>query len=57
MSIGGQQVTPSFCGLAPGFAIYQVNVQIPAGLGAGNQPITITVGGQTSPSGIVIPVQ
>jgi len=57
VSIGGQQVTPSFCGLAPGFAIYQVNAQVPAGIGTGNQPITITVGGQTSPSGVVIPVQ
>jgi uncharacterized protein (TIGR03437 family) len=57
VSIGGQQVTPAFCGLAPGFAIYQVNVQVPTGISAGSQPITISIGGQTSPSGVVIPVQ
>jgi uncharacterized protein (TIGR03437 family) len=57
VSIGGQQVTPSFCGLAPGFAIYQVNVQVPTGISAGNAAITLSVGGQTSPSGIVIPVK
>jgi uncharacterized protein (TIGR03437 family) len=57
VSIGGQQVTPAFCGLAPGFTVYQVNVQVPANLSAGNQPITITVGAQTSPSGVMIPVQ
>jgi len=32
-------------------------VRIPAGLTPGNQPVTVTIGGQTSPSGIVIPVQ
>jgi uncharacterized protein (TIGR03437 family) len=57
VTIGGQQVTPSFCGLAPGFAIYQVNVQAPASISAGSAAITISVGGQTSPSGIVIPVK
>ncbi len=57
VTIGGQQVTPSFCGLAPGFAIYQVNVVVPANISTGNQPISISVGGQSSPTGIVIPVQ
>ena len=55
--IGGQQATVQFSGLAPGFTVYQVNVQVPPNLSAGNQPITIAIGGQTSPSGIVIPVQ
>lgn len=65
VTIGGQSVTPLFCGLAPGYAIYQVNVQVPATITAGNQPITISVGGKTSPSQtsdatpqtIVIPVK
>jgi len=57
VSIGGQPATVQFCGLAPGFVVYQVNVQVPAGIGTGNQPITISIGGQTSPTGVVIPVQ
>ncbi len=60
VSIGGQTLPASqvpFCGLAPGLAIYQVNVQVPAGLTPGSQPVTISIGGKTSPAGIVIPVQ
>jgi uncharacterized protein (TIGR03437 family) len=57
VTIGGQPATVQFHGLAPGFAIYQVNVQVPSGISAGSQPITISIGGQTSPSGVVIPVQ
>ena len=60
VSIGGQTLSASqvpFCGLAPGLAIYQVNAQVPAGLTPGNQPVTISIGGKTSPSSIVIPVQ
>jgi len=30
--------------------LYQVNVTVPASLSAGNQPITISIGGQTSPA-------
>jgi len=60
VSIGGQVVSADqvqFCGLAPGYAIYQINVQVPTNIPAGSQPITVSIGGKTSPSGIVIPVQ
>jgi minor extracellular serine protease Vpr len=57
VSIGGQPATVQFCGLAPGEVIYQVNVVVPMGLSSGNQPITVSVGGQTSPSGVMIPVE
>ncbi|MBV9504460.1 MAG: S8 family serine peptidase [Acidobacteriia bacterium] len=57
VNIGGQSVSAQFCGLAPGLAIYQVNVQVPANISPGSQPVTISVGGKTSPSGVVIPVQ
>ena len=51
--IGGQQAQVQFAGLAPGFVgLYQVNAYIPSGLASGNQPITIAIGGQTSPSSI-----
>ena len=37
VTIGGQSATPLFAGLAPGFVgLYQVNVQLPAGVAAGN---------------------
>jgi uncharacterized protein (TIGR03437 family) len=51
VTIGGQTVTPSFSGLAPGYAgLYQVNFLMPTSLQPGpiNQPITISVGGVTS---------
>jgi minor extracellular serine protease Vpr len=57
VTIGGQQVTPGFCGMPQGLAVYQVNIQVPTGISAGNQPVTITVGGKTSPTGVIIPVQ
>jgi minor extracellular serine protease Vpr len=51
VTIGGQPATVVFSGLAPGIVgEYQVNVQVPAGISAGNQPITISIGGTTSPS-------
>ena len=51
VNIGGQQAQVLFSGLSPGFVgLYQVNVVVPSGISAGNQPITISIGGQTSPS-------
>jgi uncharacterized protein (TIGR03437 family) len=51
VTIGGQAAQAIFSGLSPGFVgLYQVNVTVPPGLSAGNQPITIAIGGQTSPS-------
>jgi uncharacterized protein (TIGR03437 family) len=49
VTIGGKPADVSFSGLAPGFAgLYQINVTIPSGLTAGNQPITVSIGGKTS---------
>jgi uncharacterized protein (TIGR03437 family) len=53
ITIGGQTAQIQFAGLAPGFVgLYQVNAYIPSGLSAGNQPITIAIGGKTSPTSI-----
>lgn len=50
VTIGGQAAQVTFSGLTPGFVgLYQVNVVVPASIGTGNQPITIAIGGQTSP--------
>jgi minor extracellular serine protease Vpr len=56
VSIGGQQAAISFSGLAPGFAgLYQINVTVPQNLTPGNQPITVSIGGQTSKqSGLMV---
>jgi uncharacterized protein (TIGR03437 family) len=50
VSIGGITVTPTFAGLAPGFAgLYQVDAPVPAGVALGGTvPVTITVGGMVS---------
>jgi uncharacterized protein (TIGR03437 family) len=54
VNIGGKSVTPLFAGLAPGFVgLYEVVIQVPSGLGTGNQPITVSVGGKTSPAAVV----
>jgi uncharacterized protein (TIGR03437 family) len=43
--IGATQVSAAFSGLAPGFVgLYQVDVQIPAGLPSGTLPLQITSG-------------
>jgi uncharacterized protein (TIGR03437 family) len=55
--IGGQPATVSFSGLAPGYAgLYQLNVSVPANIGAGVQQITVSAGGVTSPVA-TLPVQ
>jgi uncharacterized protein (TIGR03437 family) len=43
--IGSTPVTPSYSGLAPGFVgLYQVDVQVPAGLAPGRLPLLLTTG-------------
>ncbi len=50
VTIGGQNATVLFSGLAPGFAgLYQLNVTIPDGLPPGDAEIVISVGDQPSP--------
>jgi uncharacterized protein (TIGR03437 family) len=56
VTIGGKQANVLFSGLAPGFpGLYQINIQVPSGL-TGNQQVTVSIGGQTSPAA-VLPVQ
>jgi uncharacterized protein (TIGR03437 family) len=44
--------------LAPGFAgLYQVAIQVPSSLGAGNWPVVATIGGVSSPTGLMLAVQ
>lgn len=57
VTIGGVQAPVQFSGLNPGFAgLYQLNVTIPANVPAGIQPVTVSIGGVTSPASS-LPVQ
>jgi uncharacterized protein (TIGR03437 family) len=50
VSIGGQQATVTFAGMAPGFVgVYQVNAQVPKEITTGNEvPVLITQNGVAS---------
>jgi uncharacterized protein (TIGR03437 family) len=56
MTIGGISVTPQFAGLSSS-GLYQFNVTVPSGLGAGNAAVSATIGGVTTQTGAVIAVQ
>jgi uncharacterized protein (TIGR03437 family) len=57
--IGGQPATVAFYGDAPGLVsgVMQLSVQIPSDLPSGNVPISVSVGGNSSPEGVTISVQ
>jgi uncharacterized protein (TIGR03437 family) len=47
--IGSQPAIVTFAGLVPNFVgLWQANITVPSGLTAGDYPLTVTVGGQTS---------
>ncbi len=49
VTIAGVPAAVSFSGLAPGFVgLYQVNVQVPAGLPSGSQTLQLTMNGITA---------
>ncbi len=56
VTIGGQPAAVAFSGLTPGLpGLYQINVTVPAGIGTGNQPVTLSIGGATAKaSGITV---
>ena len=59
VTVGGQPVNVLYAGAAPGLVagVLQVNVQLPAGLAAGNQPVVLTIGGVSSPAGVTVAVK
>ena len=49
LTIGGISATVSFAGLIPPYAaLYQFNVQVPAAIADGDQPVVVQIGGITS---------
>jgi uncharacterized protein (TIGR03437 family) len=58
VTIGGDTLSPQYCGGVPGeiAGLTQINVQIPSGLTAGLVPISVKVGGATTPPGVTIAV-
>ncbi len=55
VTVGGVAAPQAAAVLAPGFVgLYQINVQLPPSLPAGDLPLTVTSGGKTSGPGVVI---
>jgi adhesin/invasin len=54
VSIGGQSASVTYQGLAPGFAgLSQLNVIVPAGLTAGDQPVLVSINGVPGNVGVI----
>jgi uncharacterized protein (TIGR03437 family) len=55
VKIGTQQATVLFSGLVPGSGtLYVVNVVVPLSLAPGTYPITVSIGGRTSPAATIV---
>jgi len=61
VSLNGTPLSPGdvlYAGAAPGFAgLYQVNIRIPGSTPAGNLPITLSIGGTTTPADAFLAIQ
>jgi uncharacterized protein (TIGR03437 family) len=58
VKVGSQNVTVYGAALAPGFAgLYQVAIQIPAGLANGDYPVVAAINGVSSPATTLITIQ
>jgi len=57
--IGGISATVTYAGSAPGLVegVLQINAVVPTSISAGNQPILVTVGGNSSQNGVTVAVQ
>lgn len=58
VKIGRMDCAIQYAGGAPGLidGVVQINLQVPAGLPSGPQPVILTIGGIASPSGVTVAV-
>jgi len=56
LSINNVSVIPTFAGITSA-GLYQINLQIPSGLGTGDLPLRAIVGGAQTPTGVLISLQ
>ena len=56
LRINNMSVPPTFAGLS-GAGLYQLNLNVPSGLGTGDVSLQATVGGALTPSGVAISLQ
>ena len=58
VTVGGETAEVLYAGSAPGLVagVMQINVRLPVGLGAGPQPVVVTVGSASSPAGVTVAV-
>jgi uncharacterized protein (TIGR03437 family) len=56
VTVGGKNASVKFAGLAPGLAVYQVNVVVPSGVASGKSvPVVLSTAGlQSGPVTIVV---
>jgi len=59
VTVGGVPATVAFAGTAPGFVegALQINVLMSASVSSGAQPVVVTVGGVSSPTGVTVAIQ
>jgi uncharacterized protein (TIGR03437 family) len=56
-TVAGLPAVVDYAGLMPGFAgVYQLNVRIPEGAGAGDAPLIVVVAGIPSADGVTVPI-
>ena len=55
-TIGGAPATVTYAGLV-GAGLYQLNITVPTGATAGDNPIVATIGSQTTQAGVLVSVQ
>jgi uncharacterized protein (TIGR03437 family) len=59
VTVGGIALTPAeilYAGVTQDAGLYQLNIQLPASIPAGNQPVIVTIAGVSSPAGAFITV-
>jgi uncharacterized protein (TIGR03437 family) len=59
VTVAGRECNVLYAGAAPGLiaGLFQINAQLPPGVPAGNQPVTVTVGTAPSQNGLTVAVR